>query len=45
MHDLKSLTLQNAIERHQGEAAHVERPVDELSPAEKQQLFTFLSSL
>jgi CxxC motif-containing protein (DUF1111 family) len=45
MHDLKSLTLQNAIERHQGEAAHVERRFDELSPAEKQQLFTFLSSL
>jgi CxxC motif-containing protein (DUF1111 family) len=45
MHDLKSLTLQNAIERHQGEAAHVERRFDELSPAEKQQLFTFLNSL
>ncbi|MBV8513914.1 MAG: hypothetical protein JO260_01315 [Acidobacteria bacterium] len=45
MHDLKSLTLQNAIERHQGEAGHVERRFDELSTTEKQQLFTFLNSL
>jgi CxxC motif-containing protein (DUF1111 family) len=45
MHDLKSLSLENAIERHQGEAEHVERRFDELSPAEKQQLFTFLNSL
>lgn len=45
MHDLKSLTLQNAIERHQGEAGHVERRFDELSATEKQQLFTFLNSL
>jgi CxxC motif-containing protein (DUF1111 family) len=45
MHDLKSLTLENAIERHQGEAEHVERRFDELSPTEKQQLFTFLNSL
>ncbi len=45
MHDLKSLTLQNAIERHQGEAGHVERRFDELSPTEKQQLLTFLNSL
>jgi len=45
MHDLKSLTLADAIERHQGEAAHVERRFDELSPVEKQQIFTFLNSL
>ncbi len=45
MHDLKSLTLADAIERHQGEAANVERRFDQLSPAEKQQIFTFLNSL
>jgi CxxC motif-containing protein (DUF1111 family) len=45
MHDLKSLTLADAIERHQGEAAHVERRFDQLSPAEKQLLITFLNSL
>ena len=45
MHDLRSLTLQDAIERHEGEAEHVEKRFRELSPAEKQQLFTFLNSL
>src|ERR1700686_2453280 len=40
MHDLKSLTLQDAIERHEGEAEHVSRHFRDLSPAEKQQLFT-----
>jgi CxxC motif-containing protein (DUF1111 family) len=45
MHDLKSLTLEDAIERHKGEAEHVERRFDELSPKEKQQLITFLNSL
>ena len=45
IHDLRSLTLADAIERHQGEAAHVEKRFDELSPTEKQQLFTFLNSL
>jgi CxxC motif-containing protein (DUF1111 family) len=45
MHDLKSLTLASAIERHQGEAEHVEHRFDRLSPTEKQQLFTFLNSL
>ena len=45
MHDLKSLTLADAIERHQGEADHVERRFDKLTPTEKQQLFTFLNSL
>jgi CxxC motif-containing protein (DUF1111 family) len=45
MHDLKSLTLQNAIERHGGEAEHVKRRFQELSATEKQELFTFLNSL
>lgn len=45
MHDLRSLTLADAIERHQGEAARVEKRFDEISPTEKQQLFTFLNSL
>jgi CxxC motif-containing protein (DUF1111 family) len=45
MHDLKSLTLDDAIERHQGEAEQVERRFDQLSPKEKQQLRTFLNSL
>ena len=45
MHDLKSLTLDDAIERHQGEAEQVERRFDQLSPAQKQQLRTFLNSL
>jgi CxxC motif-containing protein (DUF1111 family) len=45
MHDLKSLTLDDAIERHQGEAEHVERRFDQLSPAQKQQLCKFLNSL
>jgi CxxC motif-containing protein (DUF1111 family) len=45
MHDLKSLTLADAIERHQGEAEYVERRFDQLTPTEKQQLFTFLNSL
>jgi CxxC motif-containing protein (DUF1111 family) len=45
MHDLKSLTLENAIERHKGEAEHVRRRFQELMPVEKQQLFSFLNSL
>jgi CxxC motif-containing protein (DUF1111 family) len=45
MHDLKSLTLENAVERHGGEAEHVRNRFRELSPAEKQALFTFLNSL
>src|SRR6201993_3871714 len=45
MHDLKSLTLEDAIERHGGEAAHVRQRFRELSPAEKQALLTFLNSL
>jgi len=45
MHDLKSLSLESAIERHKGEAAEVEDRFGDLSPSEKQQLFVFLSSL
>jgi CxxC motif-containing protein (DUF1111 family) len=45
MHDLLSPTLENAIERHRGEAEHVSRRFRELSPAEKQDLVTFLNSL
>ena len=45
MHDLQSLTLEDAIDRHRGEASRVERRFRALSPAEQQQLFTFLNSL
>ena len=45
MHDLRSLTLSNAIERHQGEAEDVTRRFHELTDAEKQQVVTFLNSL
>jgi CxxC motif-containing protein (DUF1111 family) len=45
MHDLKSLTLENAIERHGGEAEQVRNRFRELSPKDKQTLFTFLNSL
>ncbi len=45
MHDLKSLTLHDAIERHEGEAEHVIRHFRELTPADKQQLVSFLESL
>jgi CxxC motif-containing protein (DUF1111 family) len=45
MHDLKSLTLENAVERHGGEAEHVRNRFRELNPAEKQALLTFLNSL
>jgi CxxC motif-containing protein (DUF1111 family) len=45
MHDLKSLTLENAIERHGGEAEQVRNRFRELSPAEKQSVLTFLDSL
>jgi CxxC motif-containing protein (DUF1111 family) len=45
MHDLQSLTLKDAIERHQGEAEHVTHEFNELSDEQKQHLFTFLNSL
>jgi CxxC motif-containing protein (DUF1111 family) len=45
MHDLKSLTLENAIERHGGEAEQVRNRFRDLSPTDKQALLTFLNSL
>lgn len=45
MHDLRSLTLQDAIERHKGEAEHVIRRFRDLSSDEKQQVISFLESL
>lgn len=45
MHDLGSLTLENAIVRHGGEARHVKRQFQNLTASEKQQLITFLNSL
>jgi CxxC motif-containing protein (DUF1111 family) len=45
MHDLTSLTLQDAIQRHGGEAKHVELRFQNLRDIEKQQLITFLKSL
>ena len=45
MHDLKSLTLEDAIERHGGEAGQERDHFRGLSPQEKQALFTFLNSL
>jgi len=45
MHDLKSLTLESAIERHGGEAKHVRDRFRDLSAADKQALFAFLNSL
>jgi CxxC motif-containing protein (DUF1111 family) len=45
MHDLRSLTLRNAIERHEGEAEHVVRRFRDLTETQKQQVLTFLESL
>ena len=45
MHDLRSLSLESAIERHKGEALKVERRFDELSPEEQAALIAFLNSL
>jgi CxxC motif-containing protein (DUF1111 family) len=45
MHDLQSLTLESAIERHKGEAENVTERFSDLPEAQKQQLFAFLNSL
>ena len=45
MHDLRSLSLEDAIERHGGEAEHVSKRFRELPRAEKEQLISFLESL
>jgi len=45
MHDLGSLTLEDAINRHGGEAQQVTAGFNSLTPAEQQQLILFLKSL
>jgi CxxC motif-containing protein (DUF1111 family) len=45
MHDLKSLSLDNAIERHEGEAHEASRHFRELRPEERAALLNFLNSL
>jgi CxxC motif-containing protein (DUF1111 family) len=45
MHDLKSLTLENAIDRHLGEAKHVTREFRALTETQRQHLISFLESL
>jgi CxxC motif-containing protein (DUF1111 family) len=41
----QSLTLENAIERHKGEAEDVTERFFDLTETQQQQLFTFLNSL
>jgi CxxC motif-containing protein (DUF1111 family) len=45
MHDLRSLTLENAIHRHRGEAEEEAERFRNLSSAEQQEILTFLNSL
>jgi CxxC motif-containing protein (DUF1111 family) len=45
MHDLRSLSLENAISRHEGEAHEPARRFKELSPEEREALITFLNTL
>jgi CxxC motif-containing protein (DUF1111 family) len=45
MHDLTSLTLEDAIARHKGEARRVTHQFHELPATQRQQLITFLNSL
>jgi CxxC motif-containing protein (DUF1111 family) len=45
MHDLASLTLQEAIERHQGEAREVTHKFKALTATQQQQIIAFLNSL
>jgi CxxC motif-containing protein (DUF1111 family) len=45
MHDLKSLSLENAIARHQGEAQEPASSFKDLNAADQQALITFLNSL
>jgi CxxC motif-containing protein (DUF1111 family) len=45
MHDLRSLSLEDAISRHDGEAREPARRFRELSPEEEQALITFLKTL
>lgn len=45
MHDGHSLTIEDAIERHQGEADKVRQSFEDLSPADRTNLLAFLGSL
>jgi CxxC motif-containing protein (DUF1111 family) len=45
MHDLKSLSLHDAIARHRNEAAEPAHRFRELAPADQQDLLNFLNSL
>src|ERR1700761_1051334 len=45
MHDLASLSLEDAISRHDGEAREPARRFKELSPQERAELITFLNTL
>jgi len=45
MHDLRSLTIENAITRHEGEAREAARRFRELSPEDREALITFLHTL
>jgi len=45
MHDLRSLSLEDAIARHHGEAREPSRRFKELSPEEREALITFLKTL
>jgi CxxC motif-containing protein (DUF1111 family) len=45
MHDLQSLSLEDAIERHKGEASDAEKHFDQLNPRDQAALITFLNSL
>jgi CxxC motif-containing protein (DUF1111 family) len=45
MHDLQSLSLEDAIERHKGEASDAEKRFDGLTPRDRTALVTFLNSL
>src|SRR5258708_39467255 len=45
MHDLASLTLLDAIERHRHEAGHVAHDFKQLTPVQQKQLITFVKSL
>jgi CxxC motif-containing protein (DUF1111 family) len=45
MHDLRSLSLENAIVRHEGEAREAARRFGQLSPEDREALITFLRTL
>jgi CxxC motif-containing protein (DUF1111 family) len=45
MHDLRSLSLEDAIARHEGEAREPAKRFKELTPEERQALITFLNTL